>query len=379
MDAATGAVAWSTFVGVAPSPEDNTCMPGIGVAGQAVVAGDTVYVGGGDAAVYALDRNSGVVRWRLPLGDPNAGYFLWSSMVISGNVLYAGIASLGDCPLVRGGLARISLENPFNPRIRYFVPEGNVGASLWSTPAIDESAGLVYVATGNAAVQDAVQGQWGSALLAMDAATLEIKSYFFRPIALFDDDADWGSSPMLFQAPDGRQLVAANGKDGVMYVLSRPDLSLVWEYKIATDCDSPLVGCGSISTPAFDGQTIYTGAGTSDAVNSPPGAVYAFDPAAQAPRWVYAARGVVLAPVTITPGLVFAATTKGLSILDAGTGAELWNDQSTIGIYSQPVVSNGTIFATYVNGDVAAWGIPGDGSGGDRIRRVRRVSQTPGR
>ncbi len=360
VDAARGRILWSVFLGKAPDPEDSTCQPGIGVSSQPVVVGTTVYVGGGDSAVYALNRDTGEIRWRLPLADPQSGAMLWASAVVSGNSLYMGIASLGDCPLVQGGLARIGLDDPTHPLVRYLVPAGFVGASVWSTPAVDEQAGLVYVTTGNGAgdAQDAEAGIWGSALLALDATTLEIKAHFFLPVSADDADVDFGSSPTLFQAADGQQYVAANGKDGVMYVLHRPDLSPAWTFKLAVDCINPALGCGSISTPAFDGQTVYSGAGQPDSAVSP-GSVYALDPVTRNPLWMYQARGVVLAPVTLTPGLVFVPSTKGLAVLDAASGTELWTDGRTSGMFSQAAVANGTVYTTYFNGDVVAWGIPG--------------------
>src|SRR6266478_7332799 len=54
----TGKIIWTTFVGKAPDPADPTCMQGIGVAGQPTVLGNAVYVGGGDSAVYALDKSN---------------------------------------------------------------------------------------------------------------------------------------------------------------------------------------------------------------------------------------------------------------------------------------------------------------------------------
>jgi uncharacterized protein (TIGR03437 family) len=272
--------------------------------------------------------------------------------------IYIGIASLGDCPLVRGGVARISVSDPSHPLVRYLVPDGALGAGVWSTPAIDEQNNMLYVTTGNADVQDARSGSWGSALLALDGTTLVIRAWYFKPIATFDPDADWGSSPTLFRTADGRQYVAANGKDGVMYVLNRGDLSLAWTYKLAKLGDDPQQGQGSLSTPAFDGQTLFAGAGSSDRSNSSPGTVYALDPATHNARWVYGARGIVLAPVTVTPYLVLVPSTGGVSILDAATGAEAWNDHGRVGSFGQAVLANGTMFATYVNGDVTAWALP---------------------
>jgi uncharacterized protein (TIGR03437 family) len=358
VNGATGDVLWKVFLGVAPAPSEADCQPAIGVTAQPVVDGNVVYAGGGDSAVYALDRSSGAVLWRTSLADPQSGAYLWSSLLLDNGAIYIGIASLGDCPLVRGGVARISLNDPSHPLVRYLMPDGSLGAGVWSTPAIDDQNNVLYITTGNADVQDANGGSWGSALLALDATTLAIRGWFFKPTASFDPDSDWGSSPTLFQTPDGRQYVAANGKDGVMYVLNRADLSLAWTYKLATLGDDPEAGQGSLSTPAFDGQTLFAGAGTSDAANSSPGTVYAIDPATRNALWSYGARGVVLAPVTVTPYLVLVPSTKGLAILDAATGAEAWNDQGRVGSFGQAVLANGTIFATYVNGDVVAWTLP---------------------
>jgi uncharacterized protein (TIGR03437 family) len=356
VDALTGASVWTQPLGVSP-PAQQGCSPGpVGVAAQPMVSGTSVYAAGGDAAVYAMDSASGQIKWRVPLGDPSSGAFLWSSPMLYQNAIYIGIASLNDCPLIQGGMARIPLDNPSNPQIVYFTTSDTPGASVWSTPAIDTQNNMIYVTTGNSTnnIQDAGAGVYGSAMLALDATTLQIQSHFFMPLKPEEDDNDWGSSPSLFTA-GGQPLVAASGKNGVMYVLHRPDLALVWSYQLAVDCDSPTVGCGSISTPAFNGSALITGAGQPLGDSAPPGSVYAFDPAGQQMLWMYAARAAVLAPVTLTPGLVFVASEQGLSALDATTGLELWNDGETTGLYSQPVVSNGVLYATYVNGNVVAW------------------------
>ncbi len=88
VDAQTGKIIWTTFVGKAPDPADPDCMPGIGVAGQPTVLGNTVYVGGGDSAVYALDKSNGNQLWRVPLADPSTGSYLWASMVPYNNALF---------------------------------------------------------------------------------------------------------------------------------------------------------------------------------------------------------------------------------------------------------------------------------------------------
>ena len=365
VESSTGAILWMRNLGKAPDPEDPECGPGIGIASQPAVSGDTVYAAGGDSTVYALNRYTGEIVWRVPLADPQAGAFLWSSVLLSGNTLYVGIASLADCPLVRGGVARIPLDDPTHPLIRYLVPEDTAGASVWSTPAIDEQANVLYVTTGNADfdVQDAGQGIWGSALLALDASTLGIQAYFLLQLAPGDIAADWGSSPSLFATPDGNQFVAASGKNGIMWVLHRPDLTPVWAATLAIDCVAPEFGCGSLSTPAFDRRTVFTAAGTSDLFPGYDGSVYAFDPAGPSLLWAHPSAGVVIAPVTVTPELVLVPTIKGMVVLDAASGEELWTDSENGGLYSQAVVADGTMYCTYISGAVIAWratGLPGN-------------------
>jgi len=68
--------------------------------------------------------------------------------------------------------------------------------------------------------------------------------------------------------------------------------------------------------------------------------------------------GVVIAPLTIANNLVFAGTLTGLEILDAFEGTKLWSEPFPGTFYSQPVVSNGTIFCTYANGYFGAWRVP---------------------
>ena len=252
VDAETGRTLWTQFVGMAAPPEDPGCQPAIGVTAQAAVAGNTVYVGGGDSAVYALDRATGRVEWRTALADPRTGSYLWSSITPYAGALYIGVASLGDCPLVRGALVRIDLARPDRPLIRYLYPEDEQGGGIWSTPAIDEASGTVYVTTGTGE-QDVAEGRWGGTFAALDANTLEMRAHYLLPSNSLEGDIEWGSSPTLFTLPDGTRLVAATGKDGVLYALRAGDLAVAWTSTIAVSCICPECGCGSLSTPAWDG------------------------------------------------------------------------------------------------------------------------------
>jgi uncharacterized protein (TIGR03437 family) len=363
VNAQTGTELWRTFVGKAPDPELPDCMPSIGVTSQATVLGDTVYVGGGDSAVYALDRSTGDQIWRVSLADPASGSYLWSSIVSYQNMLYVGVSSLGDCPVVRGAVVRIDPNNPQEPLIQYLMSEDAAGAGVWSTPAFDAATNTLFVTTGNGDdPQDPSIGNFTEAALAMDADTLEVQAYYLLSDDDSQNDLDWGSSPTLFTPGQGVPMLAATGKDGNLYGLRRADLSLAWQTPLAVGCSDPVSGCGSISTPAFDGTTLFVGAGVRDLSLGSSGSVYAIHPADGSMVWVQDTDGSVVAPVTVANGLVFVSTTTGLQIYHAATGQCLWRDPTGGTMYSQPVVVDGVVFATYVSGEVVAWRIPAGGA-----------------
>ena len=70
----------------------------------------------------------------------------------------------------------------------------------------------------------------------------------------------------------GRVFFGSN--DGNLYALRRADLSLAWETSLAVGCIDPQSGCGSLSTPAFDGATLFVGAGVRDPSLGFSGSVY---------------------------------------------------------------------------------------------------------
>jgi outer membrane protein assembly factor BamB len=100
---------------------------------------------------------------------------------------------------------------------------------------------------------------------------------------------------------------------------------------------------------------MYVGAGAAPDADLQNGSVYAFDGTSGKLTWRRLLEGTVIAPTTVSGGMVFASSTRGLDILDAASGDSLWQEYSRGPVYSQPVVNDGTLYVTYVKGEVVAW------------------------
>ncbi|HEV2687642.1 MAG TPA: PQQ-binding-like beta-propeller repeat protein, partial [Bryobacteraceae bacterium] len=85
--------------------------------------------------------------------------------------------------------------------------------------------------------------------------------------------------------------------------------------------------------------------------------------------WKRALSGTVLAPTTVANGLVYAASTTGVAAFDAWTGDTVWEDGTTGISYAQPVVVDGTLYTTYLVGDVIAWRLPPPPAGNAKASR----------
>jgi len=90
LDANSGSLKWKTFLGQTTAPN---CQPSLaGITSSATVQNGVVYVGGGDAYWYALNAANGSVLWKVYTGDNSAtsGHYNWSSPLIYNGYAYIG-------------------------------------------------------------------------------------------------------------------------------------------------------------------------------------------------------------------------------------------------------------------------------------------------
>src|SRR5436190_13483086 len=135
INTATGAVIWQQNLGLT---NDARCHPPtLGITSAAAVLNGVVYVGGGDAYWYALDATTGAILWKVFTGDVSNARYNWSSPLIVNGAAYIGIASNCDNPLVQGQLLKVDLASHQVVATYNFVPDGQVGGGIWTSPTFD--------------------------------------------------------------------------------------------------------------------------------------------------------------------------------------------------------------------------------------------------
>jgi outer membrane protein assembly factor BamB len=297
------------------------------------------------SAFYALDAATGATLWETPLSSSTAS-FSWGSPAFYNGSIYIGIASVDDCPLVRGALLQLDATTGAIQNAFYTVPDGCIGASIWSSPTIDESAGIVYVTTGNSGYKGSCTTKeiYGQAIVALNASDLSVISYWQIPLAQRINDGDFGATPTLFTATISgvtHQMVGAVNKSGIYYAFDRNNLSAgpLWTATVGG-------GNRNISPSVWDGSTLYVASQvTTISGLSCKGALRALDPATGSFIWETCLNDGSLFPaVMAVPGVAFVGEGKHIVGISTANGHILFNYTTTDLIKGAASVSNGVLY-----------------------------------
>jgi polyvinyl alcohol dehydrogenase (cytochrome) len=223
--------------------------------------------------VHALDATTGEELWSVRADDhPNST--ITGTPVIHGDRLFVPVSSLEvltapdpsyECCTFRGSVVALDIENGETIWKHYTIPLpvveqgfskagtrqwGPSGAAVWGSPSIDVQRGLIYFGSSenysspadkNSDAIFAVdlstgERRWSKQLLAGDA--WNAACYFGAADhpncpAERGPDYDFSASPLLVDGGEGRQVIVAGQKSGMVYGLD-PDRNgdVIWESQV---------------------------------------------------------------------------------------------------------------------------------------------------
>ncbi len=363
LDALTGCIYW-TFKAA------DTVKTAISIdpEGKAAFFGDT----GGD--VYAVDALTGRLLWKKHVDQHIAARITGSPLFVD-HRLYVPVSSGEEgaavdptypCCTFRGSLVAMDSRTGKTIWKSFTIPKpakrtgrknsartemwGPSGAAVWSPPTADLKRHAIYVATGNGYSDP--QSPFTDAIIAFDLKNG--KMLWSRQLKLNDtwngscyapgkancpepagDDYDCGAPPILKSHPEGRALLIAAQKSGMVYALD-PDQqgAIVWQRRIATG--GPLGGI-QWGGAADDTLVYYPRSDWQDSKPALGGGLFALRILTGEIAWSQAPPSpdclkqdgcsvAQMAPVTAIMQAVFAGSLDGhLRAYDAQSGRVIWD------------------------------------------------------
>jgi polyvinyl alcohol dehydrogenase (cytochrome) len=231
---------------------------------------DIAVFGDSQANLYALDAATGRLLWKTDVDDFPVGRISGSPTLHNGRI-YVGIASgeeasganpSYECCKFRGSVVAVdaatgkvlwktyTIEEP-KPTKKNAVGTqlwGPSGAPVWSAPAIDARLNRLYVTTGNnysdptsstsdaflALDLDSGKVLWSRQMTEKDAYTAACRLPDKTNCAESNGpDFDFSSSPMLLSMANGRRMLVAGQKSGIVHALD-PDKGgeVLWQTRV---------------------------------------------------------------------------------------------------------------------------------------------------
>ncbi len=357
LDADTGCVHWS-FQSDAGVRNAITVAPvkGQGATKYAAFFGDV------KGNVYGIDATSGKLLWKTQAEDHPLTRITGSPIYYDGRLYVptasseeraAGMSKTYPCCTFRGSVLALDANTGKQMWKTYIIPDppkptkktsngvqlyAPSGGAVWNTPTIDPKNHALYIGTGDAYNHPA--GKTTDAIMALDLSTgkvlwaaqdTENDAWLAgcepRPNSenCPDDigpDYDFGASPILRTLPNGRRVLIAGQKSGIVWGHD-PDKqgAVEWKVQLSKELARGMITFGG----AADEQTAYFGlrSGGIGAIDISNGEKKWFTPIAipQEPKL----RGGQTAALTEIPGVVFSDGQDGVvRAFAAEDGHQLW-------------------------------------------------------
>lgn len=220
-------------------------------------------------SVYAVDAATGAEIWKVK-ADPHPSATITGTPALFEDKLLVPVSSLEEassadpryqCCTFRGSLLALDARTGAK-RWQTFMTEppvqrgttsagtkrfGPSGVAIWSSPTVDVRRRRVYVTTGDS--YSLPESPLSDAIVALDVDTgAKAWSYQATPGDVWttscilpdksncdDEDApdyDFGATPILTQGSDGREVLLAGQKSGIVYAFDPATGKLRWQKKV---------------------------------------------------------------------------------------------------------------------------------------------------
>jgi outer membrane protein assembly factor BamB len=308
----------------------------------------TIYSNGYNANVTAFSAADGKQLWSKK-GHATQTADGSSSPIVAGDVVLVG-GSSGSIELgvgsFRGYLTAMNKMTGDIVWSEFTVPEGSLGASIWSTASADVAAGVAFAGTGNNYGPPATDTS--DAIIAFDLKTGKIK---WKNQRIKNDtfgftrggsgpDSDFGANPVLYEAMVGgamTKLVSAGAKGGTIHALRRDDGMEVWTRSICTGSADGSSGIFVNSTWSGKNMIFACNGGGSSTL-------YGFDGGTGEMAWMRKLTGPVWGRISAVKGVAFVGVGATLEVVDSDTGAMIKTFPSMGGTVAGTIsVSNGRV------------------------------------
>jgi polyvinyl alcohol dehydrogenase (cytochrome) len=307
------------------------------------------YFGDIKATAHAVDAETGAPLWKIKLDDHPVARITGAPVLVNGK-LYVPMSSIEEasatqgsysCCTFRGSLSAVDAVtgkliwksySVLDPPKAYKTNKdgvemkGPAGAAMWASPTVDLKRKLVYASAGNSYTDVSINTS--DAILAFDLDTGKLvwssqaqpKDNFVigcpRGVNCPEEsgpDFDFGTSPVLRTLPNGKQILVAGQKAGVVYGLD-PDNKgkILWQTRVGKGSALGGVEWGH----AADDKLVYAAVSDRVVKDGTPG-LYALDLATGEKVWSTPApegiKGIPgqAAAVTVIPGVVFSGALNG--------------------------------------------------------------------
>jgi polyvinyl alcohol dehydrogenase (cytochrome) len=377
-------------------------IAGYGVRSAVVIgpqaAGFAAYFGDQGAYVHSIDALTGKTLWRTKVDDHPAAVITGSPTLV-GTTLFVPVSSFEEatgagatysCCSFRGSLVALdastgkilwktfTIAEEAKPGAKNSIgvqQRGPSGAAIWSAPTFDAASQRVYATTGDnysdppSGTSDAIIAfnagsgdlAWTRQITSGDAYTIACPAGVNCPKSN-GPDFDFGSSAVLASLPNGKRLLVAGQKSGVVTALD-PDHGgeILWQKRVGNGSTLGGVQWGvaadesnlyvAVSDPKLrpvapgtpGGQTLVLNPGVTLLIDSKAGgglSALRLETGDEVWRTPHPGCGGVpgcspaqSAAVTVIPGLVFSGGLDGhLRAYSAADGKIVW-DMDTKGDY----------------------------------------------